>query len=245
MRRKLKVDSIFYSKMLRLFTVYLVIFIMRCIGSPVHKCYVCGPESEQPFIDEKFLNASEKIHKTCEGFDQLLDHAKEAYAIECPKGYSGCITKIGLEVTRTCSGVSLNDCRIVNGENVCICNQGMCNGERAKNTDNLHTFTEDDTEDDSDENDQESGDGDIDDFEPSIFTTTTQIVVDTPIVQTANDDENANDETTQKFNEFVKVSVSTMQPSINIAVNFNLSQLVFIYCAIIFAVSYLNSSSIM
>ena len=68
---------------------------MRCIGSPVHKCYVCGPESEQPFIDEKFLNASEKIQKTCEGFDQLLDHAKEAYAIECPRGYPGCMTKIG------------------------------------------------------------------------------------------------------------------------------------------------------
>lgn len=106
----------------------------------------------------------------------------------------------------------------------------------------MHTFTEDDTEDDSDENDQESGDGD--DFEQNIFTSTTQIV-DSSIVHTAYDDENDKDETTEKLNEFVKVSVSTMQPSINIAVNFHLSQLVFIYCAIAFAVSYLNSSSIM
>ena len=144
-----------------------------------------------------------------------------------------------VEVTRTCSDISLNDCRVVNGENVCICNQRMCNGEKAKNTDNLHTFTEDDTEDDTEENDQESGDGDI--FEQSYFPTTQ--IVDYSTVHTAYDDENDNDETTQKINEFVKVSVSTMQPSINIAVNFNLSQLVFIiYCAIIFAVSYLNSS---
>lgn len=152
-----------------------------------------------------------------------------------------------VDVTRTCSDVSLNDCRVVNGENVCICNQGLCNGERAKSIDNLHTFTEDDTEPDSDENDQESGDGDGDDFEQSIFKTTTQIV-DTSIIHTAYDDHDENDikdETTEKLNEFVKVSVSTMQPSINIAVNFNLSQLVFIYCAITFAVSYLNSSSIM
>lgn len=150
-----------------------------------------------------------------------------------------------VEVTRTCSDVSLNDCRVVNGENVCICNQGLCNGERAKSTDNLHTLTEDDTEPDSDENDdEESGDGNG--FE-SYFPTTTQIV-DTSIVHTAYDDHDENDikdETTEKLNEFVKVSVSTMQPSINIAVNFNLSQLVFIYCAITFAVSYLNLSSIM
>lgn len=107
----------------------------------------------------------------------------------------------------------------------------------------MHTFTEDDTEDDSDENDQESGDGD--DFEQNIFTSTTTQIVDSSIVHTAYDDENDKDETTEKLNEFVKVTVSTMQPSINIAVNFNLSQLVFIYCAITFAVSYLNSSSIM
>jgi hypothetical protein len=112
----------------------------------------------------------------------------------------------------------------------------------AKNTDNLHTFPEDDTEDDSDENDQESGDGD--DFEESIFTSSTQIV-DSSIVRVAYDEKNDKDETTETLNEFVKVSVSTMQPSINIAVNFNLSQLVFIYCAIIFAVSFVNSSSIM
>ena len=72
---------------------------MRCvIGSPVHKCYVCGPESTQPFLDEQFFNASDTIQDTCANFDQSSEPAKQAYAIDCPKGYRGCITKIGRKI---------------------------------------------------------------------------------------------------------------------------------------------------
>lgn len=115
---------------------------------------------------------------------------------------------------------------------------------------NLHIYNEDDTEEESDENDQESGDGD--NYESIHTTLKHDQSIDSSIARTTENHHNIiiadddDDVTTEKFNEFVKVSVSTMQPSINSAVNFNLSRLLlFINCAIFSAMSYLNSSKFM
>lgn len=59
---------------------------METKSNSTNFCYVCGPDSAQPFIDRS--NERENIINVCN------EVAAEKEKFKCPKGFRGCITKI-------------------------------------------------------------------------------------------------------------------------------------------------------
>lgn len=130
---------------------------------------------------------------------------------------------------RSCTDVSVNDCQSVNGIYVCICNRSLCNEINAtsirdelKQELNIEMDLGEENDDDGggdddDENIDESS-GHKPDSSINIFA----------------------DDTIESINK-VANEVSTMQPSINRAVNFNLGRIFFIIHALHFSFKFLVS----
>lgn len=111
-------------------------------------------------------------------------------------------------VVRTCIKISIEDCRIANNEYICICTKSLCNKQKHIPEGLIDIDDDDDDDVDDDVESEESG---------SMPTT------NWPPLSTAN-------ATVEKFN------VSTIAPSINTSVTFNLS---YILAFIIFAFKFI------
>lgn len=57
------------------------------------KCYICGPYSDQPFIDNK-VNIS-NVPASCDEFDRLMPDKKSQYEFQCPENHIGCLLRVG------------------------------------------------------------------------------------------------------------------------------------------------------
>lgn len=76
-------------------------------SSYAHRCYVCGRDAEEPFKDRQKSkrdastfsstttgtnNSSTKVAPKCDVFEK--NDNIEQFAMECPSGYSSCLTQI-------------------------------------------------------------------------------------------------------------------------------------------------------
>lgn len=80
-----------------LFAVVLSFFLPKTEANI--KCYICGHESENPFVEsnsrkynERFIN---QIHKSCDEFDRIPLEDKYKYEMICPDGFKGCMMEVG------------------------------------------------------------------------------------------------------------------------------------------------------
>lgn len=117
---------------------------------------------------------------------------------------------------RTCSDVRVDDCKTVNKVHYCYCPKSLCNGENAESIiEKFGDINDDDgeLEDLGDEEDDSEGSGSDD--EDINYSSTIQTIdsLEQPVHGGAN-----------LGNKFPATSVSTAQPTINKAVNFNLSK---------------------
>lgn len=81
------------------FSEYLPLLLMLnyIVTSESHKCYVCGEEAPLPFIEEHWNNNStiiDKIPKSCDEFERYLESDFNIFEFQCPRGFTGCVTKI-------------------------------------------------------------------------------------------------------------------------------------------------------
>ncbi|CRL01649.1 CLUMA_CG014872, isoform A [Clunio marinus] len=210
-------------------SICLVIFTMSLISTTTAiKCYVCGDESELPFLETKSMNINEtfikeKIHNSCDEFDRIPLEEKHKYEMECPDDYVGCMLQVGEEVLRTCSRLSIDDCRTANRVHYCYCNRQLCNGENAESI--IEKMGDIDMEENDDDVDNESMDeasGSEEDDEDYNYHTTSHKIDSTETSKQGGGNTHGNN--------LVILSVSTSpQPTINKAVNFNLNKNLLIF----------------
>ncbi|KAG5682020.1 hypothetical protein PVAND_011412 [Polypedilum vanderplanki] len=216
--------------MLLLFVVYLVLFTKKfaCTENAITnetkiQCYVCGIESLAPLIELNQTFASME-EKSCEQFDKLSSYEREAHEIQCPRSFSGCITKIQSNnvMMRTCFEKSIDDCKKVNGDFICICSKKLCNGEIS---DNIKKMLVDEFNPSEEEDDNEEGDDDIDEEN--------FVESGDDAIQFAEDTTNIID-SSSTTNAYDEVLMSTMRPSTNKAVTFHFKNQLKLFYVLIF-----------
>lgn len=131
---------------------------------------------------------------------------------------------------RTCSDVRVNDCKTVNKVHYCYCPTPLCNGENAESIIEKYGDISDD------EDGEDADNGNIDSEEAS-----------------GSDDEDINYSSTSRSSEqsttlgnklsATSVSTTSAQPTINRAVNFNLSKSLLSFMTLAYLIIFYHRSN--
>lgn len=128
-----------------------------------------------------------------------------------------------LDVQRTCTPLGIDDCKKANGVHYCYCNHQLCNGENAESI--IEKYGDGDTNDDENDDyveNEEAGSGSDQEDDDDNYPNTSRKI---------DSSETSTHGGTTEHNKIAILSVSTTtaQPTINKAVNSNLSRNLLIF----------------
>ncbi|KAG4069685.1 hypothetical protein HA402_014708 [Bradysia odoriphaga] len=116
-------------RMNSILTLSIIIVFVNSQSTQPRMCYVCGKGSQEPFTQTskgKLEYSDMDMPLSCDEFDSTTN--LEKFIFTCPSNYVGCITHSdGIDVTRTCEQLAINDCQTANGVEYCYCTEDLCN----------------------------------------------------------------------------------------------------------------------